>query len=322
MILVWSFLLSFALFIPFVLLAGGAKEEDKRMAARFAILQSRLSTDLSTSAVDDLLKNEHVHRFGMLSPLLERLYLCLGMRNLILQSAVQSSTERVMAGCALCGVCGVVLVLGVSKIVWLALLSGVIASYGPLLFLKLRRKRRLAAMEGALPEVVSLLSRALRAGHSLQAALGIIAEQAPEPARAEFAELFRKQKFGLPLRDALLDLLARVPSEDLRVLVTAMLVQRDTGGNITEILDRTATVIRERLKLQGDIRVHTAQGRMTGWILCVLPVVMLVVMNVLNPGYSKALLEDPLGRKCAIAGGVLLVIGAALIQRIVKGVEV
>ena len=105
--------------------------------------------------------------------------------------------------------------------------------------------------------------------------------------RAEFAEVFRQQNFGLPLREALMQLLDRVPSQDLRVLVTGILVQKDTGGNLTQILDRTAAVIRERMKLKGDIRVHTAQGRMTGWILCLLPVVMLVMINVVNLGTRR-----------------------------------
>ena len=100
------------------------------------------------------------------------------------------------------------------------------------------------------------------------AAISIVAEQAVEPAKTEFGEVFKKQNYGLPLRDALMQLLDRVPSQDLRVLVTGMLVQKDTGGNLAEILDRILFVIRERLRIQGEIRTHTAQGRMTGWILC------------------------------------------------------
>ncbi len=167
-----------------------------------------------------------------------------------------------------------------------------------------------------------MMSRALRAGHSMVAALGIIAEQAPEPAKTEFIEVFKKQNFGLPLRDALMQLLDRVPSQDLRVLVTAMLVQKDTGGNLAEILDRTVFVIRERLRIQGEIRTHTAQGRLTGWILCLLPIIMMFLINVVNPGYSKIMFEDPMGQKMLYAGGGLLLLGGYVIRSIINGIEV
>ena len=203
-----------------------------------------------------------------------------------------------------------------------AALAGLAAGYLPLLLLKLRRQRRITAMDKVLPDVVDMISRALRAGHSMPAAIGILAEGAPEPARSAFAEVFQKQKFGFPLRDALMELVARFPSQDLRVLVTAILVQRDTGGNLVQILERTASVIRDRLKLKGDVRVHTAQGRLTGWILCILPIGMLLMLSFADPGYAKALTEDPLGRKFLYGGGVLLLLGGYLINRIVKKIEV
>ena len=126
----------------------------------------------------------------------------------------------------------------------------------------------------------------------------------------------------MPLRDALMQLLDRVPSADLRVLVTAILVQKDTGGNLAEILDRTVFVIRERLRIQGEIQVQTAQGRLTGWILSALPVVMLVLLNLVNPGYSSILLHDPLGRKLIYFSLGMLTVGALIIRHIVNGIEV
>jgi tight adherence protein B len=119
-----------------------------------------------------------------------------------------------------------------------------------------------------------------------------------------------------------MQMLDRVPSQDLRVLVTAILVQRETGGNLVEILDRTVFIIRERLRIQGEIRTQTAQGRLTGWILSALPVLMLVVINVLNPRYSQILLTDPIGQKLIYAGVALIVIGSIVINRIVNGIEV
>ncbi len=154
-----------------------------------------------------------------------------------------------------------------------------------------------------------MLARALRAGHSVVGAMEMLAENAQEPAASEFGEIFKQQNLGLPMRDALMQLLDRVPSADLRVLVTAILVQRDTGGNLAEILDRTVFVIRERLRIQGEIQVQTAQGRLTGWILSALPVVMLVLLNLVNPGYSSILLSDPFGRKLIYFSIGMLAVG-------------
>ena len=124
------------------------------------------------------------------------------------------------------------------------------------------------------------------------------------------------------MRNALLQLLDRVPSADLRVLVTAIMVQKDTGGNLVEILDRTVFVIRERLRIQGEIRVETAQGRLTGWILTALPVVMMVLLNLVNPGYSSILFHDPFGRKLIYISLGMLAAGGIVIRQIVNGIEV
>jgi tight adherence protein B len=186
----------------------------------------------------------------------------------------------------------------------------------------MKRSRRLAKFNAALPDAIDMMARALRAGHSMVAAINIVAEQSLEPVASEFSEVFKQQNFGLPLRDALNQMLDRVPSQDLRVLVTGILVQKDTGGNLAEILDRTVAVIRDRLRIQGEIKTHTAQGRLTGYILCALPVVMMVVINMVNPGYSNILLDTPLGHEIIYVGLGLLTIGALIIRQIINGIEV
>jgi tight adherence protein B len=191
--------------------------------------------------------------------------------------------------------------------------------YGILSF---KRSRRISAFNAALAESIDMLARAMRAGYSMSGAIEMLSQNAPEPAASEFGELFRQQNLGLPLRDALLQLLDRVPSLDLRVLVTAILVQKDTGGNLAEILDRTVFVIRERLRIQGEIRTHTAQGRLTGWILSALPVFMLVLINLLNPGYSSVLLHDPTGQKLIYLCVGMMVAGTLIIRQIINGIEV
>jgi tight adherence protein B len=191
--------------------------------------------------------------------------------------------------------------------------------YGVLSF---KCKKRIDTFNAALPEAIDMLARALRAGHSVVGALEMLAENAQEPAASEFGEVFKQLNLGLSIRDALMQLVDRVPSPDLRVLVTAIMVQKDTGGNLVEILDRTVYVIRERLRIQGEIQIQTAQGRLTGWILSGLPVVMMVLLNLVNPGYSGILFHDPAGQKLIYAGLGMLAVGSLVIRHIVNGIEV
>jgi tight adherence protein B len=199
----------------------------------------------------------------------------------------------------------------------LALIPAMALAVSPLMFLRLRKKRRMLEFTRHLPEAIDLMSRALRAGHSLTAAIEIVGEECPEPVRTEFREVYRQQTFGLPARDALVQLARRMPMPELGFVVTAMLLQRETGGNLVEVLDRTAGVIRERLRIQGEIRIYTAQGRMTGWILSILPIAMFFLLGMANHGYTRVLIEDPTGRKLVYAGLVLMVIGGLAIRKIV-----
>jgi tight adherence protein B len=199
--------------------------------------------------------------------------------------------------------------------------AGVLA-YVPFGIVSFKRSRRIAAFNAGLPDAIDMMGRALRAGHSMIASISIVAEQSVEPICSEFSEVFKQQNFGVPLRDALTQMLDHVPSQDLRVLVTGILVQKETGGNLAEILDRTVAVIRERIRIHGEIKTHTAQGRMTGWILCTLPLLMLFVINIINPGYSKVLIDTPLGHKLIYVGLFLLTTGGLVIRQIVNGIEV
>jgi tight adherence protein B len=322
MLLVLVFCAILAIFLTAILLATRVKEDEAQMVARFTGLRAASVAGPNSTAITGLLREATPELNGWMDRGLAFLSEVLQLELLFQQADTPSSAKKLVATSMVMSVVSTFLLTIVLPLPVALLLGGVGASYLPLLYLKLRRKRRLAAFDKAMPDVIEMMSRSLRAGHSLLAAISIVAEQAAEPARTEFSEVFRKQNFGLPLRDALMQMLDRVPSQDLRVLVTGILVQKDTGGNLVQILDRTSAVIRERLKLQGEIRTHTAQGRMTGWILCALPIVMLVLINMVNPGYSKPLTETPLGRKMLYVGGVLFVIGAGLIKRIVSSIEV
>ena len=199
-----------------------------------------------------------------------------------------------------------------------ALIAGILAAALPVLVLRAKRARRLRKFDQKLPDALDLIARALRAGHSIAAAIEIVSEEGVEPLRSEFGEVYKQQNFGIPQRDALLQLGRRVPSADLQIVITAMLVQKETGGNLVEILDRTTAVLRDRMRIQGELRVHTAQGRLTGWILCLLPVVMFCLISFANPSYTDVLIHDPVGRKLTYTGIGMMVMGGLLIRKIVK----
>ncbi len=183
--------------------------------------------------------------------------------------------------------------------------------------LRFKKSRRLAKFGEALPDAIELMARALTAGHSMASCIEVVAEQSPQPLAGEFDLCFQQQKFGIPFRDALLLMASRVPLKDLHFLITAILVQKETGGDLTDILDRTTKVIRERTRIDGEVKTYTAQGRLTGWILGLMPVVMLILINFMTPGYSHVLFYDPLGHKLLYAAASLIGLGGFVISRIV-----
>ncbi len=296
--------------------------QEKSMDQRMALIRTPKNKGGTTAEMEQLFKATSTGWFGWLDEILERYQFVQTLQKHLLQAnssttasgLILSSFGLFLGGYAIAWLFAPMLLLDVGAGAALGLLP-----YGVLSF---KRKRRISAFNAVLAESIDMLARALRAGHSVVGGMEMLAENAQEPAASEFGEIFKQQNLGLPMRDALMQLLDRVPSADLRVLVTAILVQRDTGGNLAEILDRTVFVIRERLRIQGEIQVQTAQGRLTGWILSSLPVVMLVLLNLVNPGYSSILLSDPFGRKLIYFSLGMLAVGSLIIRRIVNGIEV
>jgi len=221
-----------------------------------------------------------------------------------------------MIGASVALGCGIV-VQWLTEMPLVAMLSAAIAALGPYLYLLFQKSRRVGKFNDALADSIDLMSRALRAGHSMASSIEVISQQSPEPLATEFATCFQQQKFGIPFRDALLAMGERVPSDDLQFLITAVLVQKETGGDLTDILDRTTAVIRDRVRIQGEVSTRTAQGRLTGWILSSLPIILLILINIITPGYSTVLFHDPLGQKMLMAGGGLILVGAFIISKIV-----
>jgi len=195
---------------------------------------------------------------------------------------------------------------------------GLALGAAPYVFLLKKRERRFRRIAQQLPEAIDLMSSGLRAGQALASTVEIVAKEADDPLASEFRRAAVEQSFGLPFRDAMLNLRSRVPVPDLQFLVAAILVQKETGGNLAQILDKTSRMIRERMRVAGEMRIRTAQGRITGWVLCALPFAMFIGMNLLHPGYGRVLFENPLGRTMLTYAAILMVIGVFLIRRIVN----
>ena len=268
--------------------------------------------------VVQIMKQRRLSDLPWLDGLLQSVRLAQRIELLIAQSESSYSVGGVLGSCALLGAigCGA----GYYEIgnpIGALLLGAVLAAL-PLLLLRWQRSRRMKAFNRQLPDAIDLMARALRAGHSVAAALEIIGEESAEPVRSEFREVYRQQTFGLPMREALLQLGQRVPLPELNFVITAMLLQKETGGNLVELLERTASVIRERVRIEGEIRIYTAQGRLTGWILSFLPVAMFFLLSLANRSYTRVLVEDPTGQKLVFAGMVLMAVGGLVIRKIVS----
>jgi tight adherence protein B len=198
-----------------------------------------------------------------------------------------------------------------------AVLLGLFAAATPVFFIAWKRMQRLRQFEERFPEALDLLGRAVRAGHAFTTGLEMIAKESAEPIAGEFRTTFEEQNFGLPLRDALLNLSERVPLVDVRFFVTALLIQKETGGNLAEILDGLAHVIRDRFRIYRDVQVKTAQGKLTAGILIAMPIIMVFALNALNHQYMKVLFEDQRGPYILTVAAVMQLIGSMLLWKII-----
>jgi tight adherence protein B len=196
--------------------------------------------------------------------------------------------------------------------------AAVVGLASPTLFLLRVRSVRLRKFEEQFPEALDLLSRAIRAGHAFQTAMGMVADELPAPVGPEFRKGFDQQNYGLPLRDALNELAERVTILDVKFFVTAVLIQRETGGNLAEILDNLAQVVRERFKIRRQVRVHTAHGRFTGYVLLALPAFLGVALMFINPDLMKLLFQEHMGQMLLAGAMVLQVVGFFWIRYVIK----
>jgi tight adherence protein B len=280
-------------------LAGKASAKDRAMAAKEKSVLARPLDDVP-SAMEEALSR------------------VLNVRRLIDQADMSISPAQFLLVTFLLGGSGVAGVLLMRLPILLAPILGAMLGSLPLFWILFKRHRRKKAFGKQLPEALDLLARALRAGHSLAAGFHLVQSEMPPPLGSEFGRVYEEQNLGVSMDQALDDLAGRVPNMDLRFFATAVILQRQTGGDLAEILDKISNLIRERFKIYGQIQSLTGEGRLSGIVLLALPPGLALVMFRLNPDYLMLLFEDEMGRKMLLGAVILQLIGALVIKKIVN----
>jgi tight adherence protein B len=239
------------------------------------------------------------------------------LQRLIDRSGLNLTVGALLFMCLGSGILGYLVIVTVSRFQLAGLVIGAGCVLIPLWFVNFMAKRRVTKFEEQFPEAIDLLSRALKAGHAFITGLSMVAEEMPEPVGTEFRLAYDRQNFGMPLPEALRSLGERVPLLDARFFVTAVLTQREAGGNLSEVLDNLASVIRERFKVKRQVRVITAHARITGWVLALLPPCLGVALTLLSPQHMSLLWTDPTGIKMVVVALILQVVGTLVIRKLV-----
>jgi tight adherence protein B len=304
--------------VALVAIATGSGANQRAKQA-LATLDSALATE-SPAARDQILnlrKDELLSAIPWLNKKLLQFQLAPLIYSLLRQADLKWTPGGLIAGCGLCFVLPAYLVYLRFGSVLIALLVGLAVSFAPIGYALFKRSKRFNKFQEGLPEALDLIVNAVRAGHSLIAAMGLVARECADPVGAEFKACFEEQNYGLELTTALDNLIVRVPLQDLKIVATAITIQKESGGNLAEVLDKTAHVIRERFRLKRQVRTHTAQGRLTGVVLTLLPIGLGIVLFFVNPTSMSLLWTTVLGRKLLWAGAIGIVLGGFIINRIV-----
>jgi tight adherence protein B len=295
--------------------------DQRRAQAR--LIRDRLATvqKAPERAPDEelaLLRDEQLSKIPALDTLLRRSARVSAIQESLLQAGMKFRAGNFLALCVVSGIAAGLAAAIVSKnpsIGWAGLIIGAFLPYAVVSY---RRQKRFEKIETLFPEAIDTLARAVRAGHAFTTALEMISNEISEPLASEFRKLYEEQKFGMPVRDALMNLTERVPLVDVKFFVTAVMLQRETGGNLAEILDNLSYVIRERFKIQRQVRVHTAQGRLTMLLLMAMPPTVVAVLFIFSPEFVQPLFHDPFGHVLLVLSITLQTIGYFVIRKIIR----
>jgi len=296
---------------------SGATEQTRAMMTR---LESAIAVGKPEMAdlIVDVRKADQMSSIPWLDRFLSKLELAPRIRRFLYQANVKWTVGQLSLLCGVCFIIPAYIVYWRTGAPLFGAVIGCVGAVGPIFWVYQKRKRRLDKFEQGLPEAIDLIVSALRVGHSLNAAMGLVSRECPDPVGVEFRLSFDEMNYGLELKSALDNMVTRVPLQDIKIVATAILIQRESGGNLAEVLDKTSQVIRERFRLKRQILTHTAQGRLTGWILTLLPVVLGMLLYMVNPDLMSNLWKKDIGVKLLYAAGTMIVIGGMIIRKIVN----
>ncbi len=306
----------FGVFGAYLLATRGTEEKRKRLQQRLsdALLYSKRSDDEEIQ----LARAELMSEIPALSRLLMRVRLATSLRRVLDQADLHITVSRLAMLSLMAGLLAALAVsmLTISKLLMVG--AGLAAAALPLLHILYKRKKRLNAFLEHLPDALELMSRALQAGHAFAESLHMVSTEMPEPIATEFRKTYEEQNLGLSLKLALENLAERVPLIDLRFCITAIMIQRETGGNLAEILEKVSHTIRERFRILEDLNTLTTSSRMSAWILCGLPIFVALAVTIMNPDYMSVLWRDPRGHNLIYAACFMQLMGMLIIRKILK----
>ncbi|HWF88033.1 MAG TPA: type II secretion system F family protein [Pyrinomonadaceae bacterium] len=309
----------FALFLvlgSYLLATHGTDQKRARLQKR---LSEALLHSANTEDVDVVLaRNEMMSEIPWVNRTLINVQAALQLKRMLDQADLHITPSRLLMFSFMSGMLGALAASVLTVFIPIMILAGLICAAIPLVHVWWKRKRRFDAFLYHLPDALDLMSRALSAGHAFSESLQMVSMEMPEPIATEFRKAYEEQNLGLSVKLALENLTQRIPLLDLKLCVTAIMIQRETGGNLAEILEKVAYTIRERFRIMGDLKTLTTSSRMSAWLLCALPIFVALAVTVMNPDYMSVLWKDPRGHYLIAAAMTMQITGMLIVRKILK----
>jgi len=319
MLLIPFFVFLAGLFAVYALFLITSRSSDAKRARLNERLAEAIRASAHSSDVDvQLARQELMSEIPWMNRVLLKLEISTKIKQMIDQADSHVTVLRLVLFSLTAGVLGFLAVSMISDSYLLMFFSASIAAVLPFAQIAAKRKKRLNKFLQLLPDALDLMSRGLSAGHAFTEALQMVSAEMPEPISMEFRKTYEEQNLGLSLKLALENLVQRVPLLDLRMCVTAVMIQRETGGNLSELLEKVAYTIRERFRIMEDLKTMTLSSRWSAWLLCALPIFLAIYVTFSNPGYMDVMWRDPRGHKLIAIAGIMQVLGMLMVQKIMK----
>jgi tight adherence protein B len=319
MFLVLFFVFLAALFLVYALYVFTSRKSDaKRRLLDERLAEAIRSSAHSTDVEVQLAREELLSEIPWLNRSLLKLEVTSKMKRMIDQADLQITVMRLVLFSLTAAALGFLAASMITISLPLKALFGFIAGVLPFLHVVGKRKKRMKRFLQLLPDALDLMARGLSAGHAFTEALQMVSHEMPEPIATEFRKTYDEQNLGLSLKLALENLVQRMPLLDLRMCVTAIMIQRETGGNLSELLEKVAYTIRERFRIMEDLKTLTLSSRWSAWLLCGLPIFLAIYMSVMNPTYMEVMWRDPRGHNLLFVAAVMQILGMLLVQKIMK----